>query len=41
LLTYQTLRDWGIEKSYSYEKLQNKGEEDRRAKGLWEKGDGK
>jgi hypothetical protein len=29
LLTYQTLRDWGIEKSHSYEKLQNGGEDER------------
>jgi len=29
------LRDWGIEKSHSYEKLKNRGEDDGSAKGLF------
>jgi len=35
LLTYQTSRDWGIEKSHSYEKPQNRGEDDGGVKGLF------
>jgi hypothetical protein len=35
LLTYQTLRNWGIEKSRSYEKLRNGVEDDGSARGLF------
>jgi hypothetical protein len=35
LLTYQTSRDWGIEKSHSFEKLQNRGEDDGSVRGLF------